>query len=327
MHGAGRRFVLQVVALVAATAMTAAVAGDRHAFTTNILRDTFHYGPATRHTVPLTDLHQGCPRRDCIPAIDHPKFVDVASARFLDADDVVLAITHNGQTKAYPVRILNYHEIVNDTVGGTPLAITFCPLCGSGLAFGREIDGRAVRFGVSGVLYNSDLVMYDRRTDSLWSQIEGRAIVGPATGARLTAYPLTFGVWGTWKGQHPDALVLSTDTGYKMPYARNPYGDYDHSRRVMFPVSAADARRFPKMIVYGVEIAGQPVAYDAELLKNRSVFTDTVGGHRVELTRKPDGSVLLTDAAAGGSRRPLRLFWFAWYTFHPDTLLRTAAAK
>jgi hypothetical protein len=162
-----------------------ASAADGRTFETDILADTFGFGPQTKRAVDLADLHQGCPARDCIPSIDNPVFVAADAAGFLSDDDIVLAIEHGGEARAYPARILNLHEIVNDTIGADPVAITFCPLCGSGLAFRRVVDGEVTELGVSGVLYNSDLVFYDRNTGTLWDQVEGKGIVGPMTGATL----------------------------------------------------------------------------------------------------------------------------------------------
>ncbi len=158
-------------------------------------------------------LMLGCPIRDCIPSIDGPEFETVAEAdSWLKDADLVLGLELNGVVKAYPVKILNWHEIVNDYLNETPIAVTYCPLCNSGLVFVRPIvKNQVLEFGVSGRLYKSDLVMYDRQTGSLWSQIEGRAIVGPLAGEaeRLQLLPIDVVPWGSWKQQHPDTLVLA----------------------------------------------------------------------------------------------------------------------
>lgn len=164
--------------------------------------------------VSLLDL--GCPARDCIPSIDRPEFETPTEANsWLKARDLVVSVTHNGVTKAYPVKILNWHEIVNDDFNGEPLAITFCPLCNSALVFRRPIvDGEILEFGVSGRLYKSDLVMYDRQTASFWSQIEGRAIIGPLAGTRLEYIPTEMMTWQKWQERHSVAWVLARPTVY-----------------------------------------------------------------------------------------------------------------
>jgi thiol-disulfide isomerase/thioredoxin len=162
----------------------------------------------------LLDL--GCPARDCIPSIDQPEFETPTEAQgWLKPTDLVVLVTYNGATKAYPVKILNWHEIVNDDFNGEPLAITFCPLCNSALVFRRPVvDGKTLEFGVSGRLYKSDLVMYDRQTASFWSQIEGRAIIGPLAGQRLEYVPTEMMTWQKWQERYSIAWVLARPTVY-----------------------------------------------------------------------------------------------------------------
>jgi thiol-disulfide isomerase/thioredoxin len=162
----------------------------------------------------LLDL--GCPARDCIPSIDQPEFETPTEAQgWLKPTDLVVSVTYNGATKAYPVKILNWHEIVNDDFNGEPLAITFCPLCNSALVFRRPVvDGKTLEFGVSGRLYKSDLVMYDRQTASFWSQIEGRAIIGPLAGQRLEYVPTEMMTWQKWQERYSIAWVLARPTVY-----------------------------------------------------------------------------------------------------------------
>jgi thiol-disulfide isomerase/thioredoxin len=164
----------------------------------------------------LSLLNLGCPARDCIPSIDQPQFeTPTEASEWLKPTDLVVSVTHNGVTKAYPVKILNWHEIVNDDFNGEPLAVTFCPLCNSALVFRRPIvDGKILEFGVSGRLYKSDLVMYDRQTASFWSQIEGRAIIGPLAGTRLEYVPTEMILWQKWQERHSVAWVLARPTVY-----------------------------------------------------------------------------------------------------------------
>jgi thiol-disulfide isomerase/thioredoxin len=164
----------------------------------------------------LSLLNLGCPARDCIPSIDRPEFeTPTEASHWLKPTDLVVSVTHNGVTKAYPVKVLNWHEIVNDDFNGEPVAVTFCPLCNSALVFRRPIvDGKILEFGVSGRLYKSDLVMYDRQTASFWSQIEGRAIIGPLAGTRLEYIPMEMMTWQRWQERHRIAWVLARPTVY-----------------------------------------------------------------------------------------------------------------
>jgi hypothetical protein len=153
--------------------------------------------------VPIDEIHAGGPVRDGIPSIDEPKFVAAGDADFLRGSDDVLGIVRNGVARAYPIRIMNWHEIVNDDIGGERIALTYCPLCGTGVAFASKSGGRPLSFGVSGLRYNSDMLLYDRETESLWSQIKKQAIAGPLAGRKLDALPLIHTTWSAWLRDHP----------------------------------------------------------------------------------------------------------------------------
>lgn len=305
----------------AAAVLVASTTLAQRAFEVDILGETFGFDEATSKSVALTDLHQGCPVRDCIPSIDNPKFVDADSASHIKDDDVVIAISWKGEHRAYPSRILDHHEIVNDTIAGTPIAITWCPLCGSGVAIHRDIGSRVTEFGVSGVLYNSDLVLYDRATETLWDQIEATGIVGPMTGTKLKLIPVTTTRWSRWRTAHPDTLVLSTDTGFDTDYASDPYASYRRSTGIMFPVMREDDRIPPKSVVYGFELSGQPIAFSESLLQKHGSYAYEQNGRTLTVTLHDDGSVSLEDGNSGERYAPIRLFWFAWFTFHPETIL------
>ncbi len=298
-------------------------AAQRPEYESNVLTETFGFDDNTPIAVPFDSLVQACPARDCIPSIDDPKFVAADAADHVNGDDLVLAVKLNGETKAYPSKILLHHEIVNDSFGGEPVVVSYCPLCGSGVAFRRELDDEAVEFGVSGVLHESDLVLYDRSTESLWAQITGEAIMGPKTGAQLQEIPVTMTTWQTWRERHPDTLLLSTDTGFDdKDYTQDRYGDYRESDRLFLPVSATDARLHVKKLVYGAIIGDQPVAYEATWLQETGRLQENIDGHQINVEYHSDGSVTVTNAESGQSYPVKRLFWFAWYTFHPQTLLR-----
>ncbi len=176
--------------------------------------------------VPNNEILKGGPPRDGIPAIHKPRFLPADEVSFLAPQDRVLGISMGGVAKAYPVRILNWHEIVNDRIGEDVFVITFCPLCGTGMAFSSLIEGRHLRFGVSGLLYNSDVLLYDLETESLWSQIMGTAVTGAMRGTHLTHLPLLHTTWKKWQELHPDSQVLTEDTGFVRDYGRNPYAGY-----------------------------------------------------------------------------------------------------
>lgn len=300
--------------------LSAPLTHAQRSYDTDILRDTFGFDALTTKSVVLEDLHQGCPARDCIPSIDAPKFVPATEALHVADDDRVIAISLNGDERAYPARILDRHEIVNDTIGGVPIAITWCPLCGSAVGIEREVDGEITEFGVSGVLYNSDLVFYDRASNTLWDQVEARGIVGPKTGQQLTLVQVTMTTWSRWRAAHPETLVLSTDTGFDKDYSRDPYAKYRGAAGLMFPVSAEDDRIHPKSVVHGFDTGGMRVAYAQALLEKNGSHVSDFGDLELTATLHDDGSVTLEDQHSE-SYVGTRLFWFAWYTFHPDTEL------
>ena len=215
----------------------------------------------TKHIVDPNEIQGGGPPKDGIPSIDNPKYVTVAEAdEWIQDNELVLALEYNGVKRVYPLQILVWHEIVNDEIGGDSVLITYCPLCGSGIAYKPVIEGESVEFGTSGKLWNSNLVMYDRKTDTYWSQIDGVAILGPLTGIQLEPVSIDTVAWRDWKAVHPDSEVLSQDTGYFRSYGTDPYGNYYENSNVFFPVSNQDNSVHPKTVVFGVEIDGNVLA-------------------------------------------------------------------
>jgi len=291
--------------------------GNTQAYEVDILTGTFGYG-AGDIDADIDAVFQGCPQRDCIPSIDRPEYLQSSDVDYLDADDIVLSLTHGNITRAYPTRILDRHEIVNDTFGETPVAITYCPLCGSGLAFVRVLDGEEVQLGVSGLLHNNDLIMYDRKTKSLWQQITGQAIAGPKRGSTLQSLPVTMNLWGDWKAANPEAEVLAPPSGQRK-YRKKAYGDYDTSDRLLFPVANQDARLHVKKVIYGVEIGDLSIAVEAGWLKKNGSWEHAVNGKILRLDVNNAGGV--TGSLEGDPVSVHRMYWFAWYSFHPDTSL------
>lgn len=270
--------------------------------------------------IPSEQIHFGGPPKDGIPAIDHPKFTPGKLAVFLRDDDAVLGIARSGMARAYPVRILNWHEVVNDRFDDEAVVVTFCPLCGTGVAFDARIDGRALSFGVSGLLYNSDVLLYDRQTQSLWSQLLGQAISGPMKGQFLKMLPSTHTTWADWRARHPATEVLSVNTGKQRPYERDPYAGYESSGEIMFPVAFRSAGFHPKERVLGIKIGGLAKAYPfVELGRTTGVVSDRIGDTELSIRfdRTPSSATAYT--ADGKQLAAVVGYWFAWYAFNPKT--------
>ena len=231
------------------------------------------------HSVPLEEIALGGPPRDGIPALLSPKFIPSQEVDFLSSEDRVLGIQSTHQAKAYPIAILNWHEIVNDILEGTPVVITYCPLCGTGMGFQRTVSNRLLTFGVSGLLYQSDVLMYDHQTKSLWSQIARQAVTGQSLGEHLEPIFLEHTTWKAWRKRHPHTLVLSRQTGYPRDYSRDPYKNYALTDTLMFSPARQDNRLSPKQWILGVEIGGKFKAYSFSTLERLDQdFPDTFNG-------------------------------------------------
>ena len=304
-------------AVVTAVFLQATAAGAERSYNVDILTETFGFDAATEKSVALSDLHQGCPARDCIPSIDSPKFLSANEATHVTDDELVITLSYKGEYRAYPSRILDHHEIVNDTVAGDPLAITWCPLCGSAVGIQRTIGEEITEFGVSGVLYNSDLVLYDRATETLWDQIEAKGIVGPMTGAELTLVPVSMSRWAKWRDKHPNTLVLSADTGFEYDYTQDRYAEYRDSTRLFMPVSASDERVHAKTVVFGFDLPTGTIAYTESVLQESGSYRHDLNGEETLVTLHDDGEVSMRRGDQ--THHPIRVYWFAWYTFHAGT--------
>ena len=270
--------------------------------------------------IPADQIKSGGPPRDGIPSIDKPKFVPVSGADFMSMSDKVMGVNYNGEIRAYPVKILNWHEIVNDRFGNKSVVITYCPLCGSGVVFEAKINGENLRFGVSGLLYNSDVLLYDRKTGSLWSQLKESAVNGPMKGTKLKKIPAVYMTWEDWIDNYPDSWVLSVDTGFGRNYERNPYFGYESSPGIWFDVEHTSDKLFSKEPVYGIVLDNSAKAYPLSYLnkEERGFFSDTFKGRSIQIKRVAKDSYIFSDEK--GSVIPaVQAFWFAWYTFYPDT--------
>lgn len=238
-----------------------------------------------RHTIDYSEILSGGPPRDGIPSIDNPQFVSPDEAGdWLADNEPVIFLEVNGDARAYPLQILTWHEIVNDTVGDVPVTITFCPLCNSAIVFDRRVDGDVYEFGTSGLLRNSDLIMYDRTTESLWQQFTGEAIVGDKVGTTLTFIPSSLVSFADFKAAHPDGPVLSHETGYSRRYGENPYVGYDTVDQTPFLFTAPlDERLLPMTRVVTLSLGDVDVAYPSEVLAEAGVLHDRQGGQDLVL--------------------------------------------
>jgi hypothetical protein len=252
-----------------------------------------------KHDVPLREIIGGGPGKDGIPAIDQPQFRPVERIDWLIEREPVIVFGIGNDWRAYPIQILVWHEIVNDDVAGTPVTITFCPLCHTAIAFDRRVGDRILDFGTTGNLRHSDLVMYDRQTESWWQQATGRAIVGELTATQLEFLPSQLVSWGQFKAAHPDGLVLSRETGHPRDYDRNPYPGYDTVDSDPFLLqdeTLIDGRLSPKVRILGILIGDEAVAYPFPFLAQQPVVNDQVGGEPIV--------VVWTDGTASGLGGP-----------------------
>jgi hypothetical protein len=312
------------------------------------------------HEIRVEEIAWGGVPVDGIPALDNPAMTTASAARYLNPDDRVFGVEINGDARAYPLRLANWHEMVNDVVGGVPVSLAYCTLCGSGILFDGRIAGRAepFTFGSSGLLYRSNKLMYDRQTDSLWEQFTGRPVVGRLTGSKieLKLLPLVLSSWSEWRSRHPVTLVLSLDTGFRRDYGPGvAYREYFASPELMFPALVKDQRLRQKDLIFGVRVPGGVKAWPLATLADGAVINDHIGfmdvvvigdasergarayearHHRFAGGASPDevlaGDVRwrVTEAALvgpGGESLP-RLpghvaYWFAWAGYFENALL------
>jgi hypothetical protein len=216
--------------------------------------------------IPKSEVFDGGPGKDGIPALIEPNFIPAIEAGYLDDDDLVLGFVVGAEARAYPHKILDWHEIINDKVGEVSLSVTYCPLTGTGIGWNREIDGKITTFGVSGLLYNSNLIPYDRQTDSNWSQIRLDCVNGNMIGTDIETFTLLETTWKTWKEMYPSTMVISTNTGHSRDYDRYPYGSYrTNNGYLIFPVANEDKRIPVKERVHGIVASGNAKVYPFSL--------------------------------------------------------------
>jgi hypothetical protein len=257
-------------------------------------------------TIDLSELISGGPPKDGIPSIDNPQFVAIEDAnQWLEDKEPVITVEIDDDARAYPLQILIWHEIVNDEIHEIPITVTFCPLCYSALVFDRNVDGTTYTFGVSGMLRHSDLVMYDRETESLWQQVTGEAIVGDMTGSKLREYPAQIISFNQFSKAFPDGKVLSRETGYSKRYGQNPYIGYDDISSKPFMFHKNEDKRLPPMEkVVTVSLSEGVKAYPHSATKKLRVIHDVVGGKPLVIFHD-NGAVSALDNARISSSREI----------------------
>ena len=290
----------------------------------------------TRHTVPLEEFMGGGPPRDGIPPIDEPALDTVAEAgEYLEAREPVIEVELEGEARAYPLRVLVWHEIANDTIGDTPISVTFCPLCYTAIVFDRRFKGTVLDFGTSGNLRNSDLVMWDRQTETWWQQFSGEGVIGEHAGELLTQIPATIAAWEDFAARHPDGTVLSQDTGLDRPYGQQPYVGYDSiDQPPFFPVANLDDDRLaPKERVALIDRPGDTVVVPFGALEAAGTIEVDVAGELLTVewvggVRSSLNGPSIGESEERGSARVTNTagelvtfdtpFWFAVAAFRPD---------
>lgn len=281
-----------------------------------------------RSSAPFSEIVSGGVPRDGIPAITDPKMAPASTTAGLDPREPVMTVELPGaEARAYPIRYLTWHEIVNDAVGGVPIAVTFCPLCNSGLVFDRRHGGRVLEFGVSGLLRFSDMIMYDRQTMSWWQQFTGEAIVGELTGARLDQIVAWMEPWSAFAARNPAGLVMAQPSGHARPYGVNPYAGYDsaaqpflysgedppHGVAPLARVLRVGDRAWPleRLAESGeIEEAGLSIRWEAGMAS--ALDTRRIGEGR------DVGSIRVRDTATGADVAHEVVFAFAFHAFSPD---------
>lgn len=311
-----------------------------------------------RWLIDLESVQSGCDRVDCIRSLDDPKFIRADQVDFLDDDDLVIGFKMGDEIKCYPHAILDYHEIVNDVVDQKDIAINYCPLTGSGMAWNRDIKGKKTTFGISGLLYNSNIIPYDRETRSAWSQMKQQCV----NGEMADAHPETFQVvetnWATWKLFYPQSQVVSLETGMSRDYMTYPYYDYKETGELMFDVEFENDTIFNKERLYGVIQNGKAKCYRFKNFKpGLQIIKDTAFEKNIILAgsatdnfivafENPENKnftsvknklpgIIKDDAGniydvfgfcIDGDKKGERLipmngfiaYWFAWYAFYPE---------
>lgn len=263
------------------------------------------------------EVLSGGPGKDGIPSIDNPTFISLGEALEIEPLDTEgLSVEIDGTARFYPYTILVWHEIVNDVFGETPVAVTFCPLCGSGIVFDRFVNGELLTFGVSGYLWESNLLMFDRENESLWSQAKGESVIGEATGTKLEVVNSELITLEQFKNLYPDGTVLSRDTGHIRAYGFYPYGDYEQNDEYIFPISNTDTRFDGKELLYVVRSGEQSIAFPRSMLLEKGsaeIITDAG-----IITAQTNQGTITVSNASGNILPGYHEMWFSWATHNGE---------
>ena len=281
----------------------------------------------TRHSVPPGQIIQTNGSMAGIEAITHPELIAPSKATFLQLDDPVVGVIVDHESRAYPLKILTWHQVVDDSIAGVAIAVTYCPLTGSAIVYDRTLGHKTLMLGTSDRLYDSNLLFFDQASKSLWSQIKGEAIAGPLTGQRLNALASVVTPWGIWKVYHPDTQVLNASAADVRNFANDSTARYDRAQSVPWPVSTLDTRMAPKERVLGLSIGRAAVAFPfTSLAMAKPPIAAEVGGKPVTIVfdaaSKTAGAVV-----AGKHVAAYTGYWFAWATFHPNTTIWNSDAS
>ncbi len=284
----------------------------------NPRRDPLRAFDTTGLTIQRKQIRSGGPRKDGIPSLTDPKTVPVKEAQY-QAKGRVVIVTVNKVTRGYPIAILNWHEAINDVLGKVPIAVIYCPLCDSVSVVDRRMEGQTLEFGISGLLHNSNVILYDRKSNALWSQIGLKAVSGPHVGKSLKHLPWQLARYADFRRQYPDATVVSTNTGHRRDYERNPYQAYFATDQLMFPVARRDDRLKPKTIVVGMRLGEVVRAYPVEAIRQADggTISEDLGDSQIVLKAYRNGGVAVVNAPKDAM--VVHTFWFAWAAFHPGT--------
>jgi hypothetical protein len=314
--------------------------------------------PTATRAIGLDEVVWGGVKKDGIPALDHPKMIPASEASYLDDGDEIFGVSIDGVAHAYPLRIMNWHEMLNVKIGGKPVSLSYCTLCGAAVLYETTVNGVTYDFGSSGLLYRSNKLMYDRQTHSLWSSLHGEPVIGPLVGRgiKLERLYVVRTTWRDWRRLHPHTLVLNKETGFERNYAEGAaYGEYFASAETMFPVAWRDKRLKAKDWIYGVIIDGLPKAFPLRALRKMPVANDRVANENLVLiaetkkltvrayerqahrfvARQEDGKLIDSahDAWQMTEEKLIRIkdqkelfrlpghlaYWFGWYAFFPHT--------
>ena len=268
--------------------------------------------------LPAQEIRAGGPPRDGIESVDEPVFVAVEEAHWVAARNPVLGVVVGEEAHVYPVHLIEPHQVVNDELAGVPVVVTYDPLTALPRAYRREVEGRELSFGVSGLIYNSNFLLYDRETESLWVQFSGQAISGPMSGKQLRGLPVRQELLGVWLSRQPLSQVLARPRPKKIDYRYSRYTRYMTEDKIVFPVKARDDRFHAKELVLGVVVDGRPRAYLGSIVtKAGGEVEDELAGKSIRLVYSTDDAIFSYDAAEGVD--VTEAYWFAWKAFHPDT--------